>query len=219
MTRRSGQPRLWPIAVALLLCLLARPAQAQRRFTFLLPLDQLTPRRDAILSDMTGTVGPGMLGHTHSLQQDEDLHFSLAAPRLQTPVVCELMNAQSAPPPSGEWEQQFRSLFGSGQPITVRGVFRIWPDHPGGNGEAGEGSATSNPGHVVEVHPLAGLTVGSTRLDTRRNIAPITLSGRSYRYKDPGRWGDMLTHRVDADVVQRNGRSYLQLKTDQVGFN
>src|SRR5438067_954105 len=57
--------------------------------TFLLPLSELKQRQDSILSDITGTVREGMLGKVHSLGDDEDLHFSMEAPALATPVVCE----------------------------------------------------------------------------------------------------------------------------------
>lgn len=202
-----------------------RPIAEHGLFTYLLPLDQLRPRQDAILSDLTGTVGEGMLGRVHDLRSDEDLHFALEAPEMQTPVVCELMNARSQPDAAitdkEYWPQQFTELFANGT-VTVRGVFRIWPDHAAVNEESGaemQGTATSNPPHVVEMHPIAGLLQGRRLLDTRANIAPITFEGRAYPYKDPGRWGDMMSHTISTRVVQNQGRDYLELQTPQIGFN
>src|SRR5437868_8875194 len=175
-------------------------------FSFDLPLSDLTPRRDAILSDLRGTVGPGMLGRAHSLAADEDLHFSLRAPSIETAVVCEAMNVLSIlPMASGphDWHSRWKPLFDRGSQVSARGVFRVWPDHVAGIGGETEGTATSNPPHVVELHPLAALTYGSTTDDLRPNIAPITLNGQEYPYKDARQWGAVLNHTIATRPVQK----------------
>lgn len=193
-------------------------------FTFDLPLNELTPRMDAILSTVSGVVGPGRLGHVHSIQDDEDLHFDLENSPLQTPVVCELMNALSIPRAAvgspAYWRNRFAGAFHSPSRITAQGVFRLWPDHASSGGaEEAEDRPTSNPPHVVELHPLSSFAADGVSFDTRSSIAPITQDGEQFAYKDPGRWGDMLSQTIRAHVIERGGRSFLELKTPQIGFN
>src|SRR5579871_142010 len=151
-----------------------RPQEARSGiFVYRIPLDALRPIQDSIVVDVSGTVGEGMLGHVHDLKSDEDLHFSLDAPALQTPLVCELMNARSQPADADQdkeyWPQTLSPLFSNGG-VTVRGVFRIWPDHASTAGkeeETSEGTPTSNPPHVAEIHPISGIGQGRQWLDTR----------------------------------------------------
>ncbi|MDQ2732907.1 MAG: hypothetical protein M3Y56_14710, partial [Armatimonadota bacterium] len=157
-----------------------RSARAEGRvFTFALPLDELTPRMDAILSSISGEAGPGRLGHVHTLQDDEDLHFDLEGTPLQTPVVCELMNALSIPRAAAGspayWRNRLAGAFRAPTAVTAQGVFRLWPDHAGSGGaEEAEDHPTSNPPHVVELHPLSGFSAEGVSFDTRSSIAPIT---------------------------------------------
>src|SRR5579884_2041845 len=201
-----------------------RPQEARSGlFVYRMPLEALRPIQDSIVVDVSGTVGQGMLGHVHDLRSDEDLHFSLDAPALQTPLVCELMNARSQPPDADTdkeyWPQTLSPLFSKGA-VTVRGVFRIWPDHSSTTQEqAAEATPTTNPPHVAEIHPISGIGQGRQWIDTRANLAPITFEGREYAYKDPGRWGDMMSHTISAQTVSYQGRDYLEIQTPQIGFN
>lgn len=192
-----------------------------KTFTFDLPMEMLKPQEDAILTRLDGTVGEGMLGHVHSLAEDEDLHFSLDDPEMESPVVCELMNALSIPPDAGSeyWSSRFGSLFSGGAPVRVWGVFRVWPDHAAPHAEEDSDKGSSNPPHVVEIHPVASVESGRNRFVTLDNIAPITYEGQQYAYKDPGRWGDMLSHDVDTTIERKGEREYLRLTTPQIGFN
>jgi len=200
----------------------ARP-RSEHLFTYDIPLSQLRNRQDAILSSISGNVGEGMLGKVHDLSEDEDLHFSLNAPVMNTPVVCELMNALSVPPEAQQdhayWEDRFARLFSTGAPVTVRGVFRLWPDHASSHDSEEPAAPTSNPPHVLEIHPVSGVSAGGLSFDTRASIAPITFDGEEYPYKDPGRWGDMLSHDIHTSIIRRDGKEYLELQTPQVGFN
>ncbi|MCA1596229.1 MAG: hypothetical protein LC772_07370 [Chloroflexi bacterium] len=192
-----------------------------KTFTFMLPLDILKPQQDAILTTLDGTVGDGMLGHVHGLAEDEDLHFSLDVPAVESPVVCELMNALSSPPDAGSeyWSGRFASLFSGGSTVRVGGVFRLWPDHAAAQSTPESDRATSNPPHVVEIHPVASVESGGVRYVTVANISPITYEGEQYTYKDPSRWGDMLSHDIDAVIERKGEREYLRLTTPEVGFN
>jgi hypothetical protein len=204
--------RLLPIILALGVCGTlaprAAPARAAKTFTFDLPLADLEAAQDSILSDLTGAVEPGMLGRVHSLAADEDLHFALNVPGLETPVVCELMNASSVPakpPGDEEWHARWEPLFERRARIIARGVLRLWPDHPAVGREASEGSASSNPAHVLELHPLAALVHDRVTDDLRANIAPITLNGKQYRYKDARQWAALLRNEIDAARTRKNG--------------
>lgn len=213
---------LFPLALALAAILPVRPSSARANtYTFDLPYDLLTPVRDAILSEIDGRVGPGMLGGIHSLDQDEDLHFQLQVPSFQSPIVCELMNAKSILPTSAprDWHARWKPFFDARASIKVRGGFRIWPDHPAVTASTSEGSATSNPAHVVELHPVAAVIHAGVIDDTRATIAPITLNGHEYRYKDASQWAALLRRTIRTRIVTKGVKQYLHFETPEIGYN
>ena len=85
---------------------------------------------------------------------DGDLHFSGRAPQVGLPVVAEISNAAFH---KDAMEIAHRAG-GSGTPIRVSGVWRIWPEHSGSSAEvqgAPLGAYTmANPNHVFEIHPV-----------------------------------------------------------------
>ena len=85
---------------------------------------------------------------------DGDLHFAGRAPQVALPIVAEIVNAST--------EKAAIALVhgaaGTGKPLKVSGVWRIWPEHAG-SAEEEQGKPlpaleTDNPDHVFEIHPV-----------------------------------------------------------------
>jgi hypothetical protein len=85
---------------------------------------------------------------------DGDLHFSGRAPEVGFPTVGEISNAASAQEAVG----LVRRLAGTGTPVRISGVWRLWPEHAGRadeeQGEKHPPLESSNPDHVFEIHPV-----------------------------------------------------------------
>jgi len=85
---------------------------------------------------------------------DGDLHLSGRAPDIALPVVAEIAN--------GATEKAATALVhgaeGTGKPLKISGVWRIWPEHAGSEkaeqGKPLPASESVNPGHVFEIHPV-----------------------------------------------------------------
>ncbi|MGE5344320.1 MAG: hypothetical protein ACM3JH_00050 [Acidithiobacillales bacterium] len=85
---------------------------------------------------------------------DGDLHFAGRAPQVALPVVAEIINAIDEKAAI----DIVHSIEGTGRPLKVSGVWRIWPEHAG-KAEEEQGQPlpaldTDNPDHVFEVHPV-----------------------------------------------------------------
>ena len=96
---------------------------------------------------------------------DGDLHFAGRSPQIALPVVSEISNAAL----HKDAMDIAHHAGGSGTPIKVTGVWRIWPEHSGGTTET-QGKALgaytmANPAHVFEIHPVTRLE-GLSLLDT-----------------------------------------------------
>jgi hypothetical protein len=85
---------------------------------------------------------------------DGDLHFAGRAPQIGLPTVAEIANAATEKPAV----ELVQAAAGSGKPLSVAGVWRIWPEHAGTSVEEQGKSLppldTSNPDHVFEIHPV-----------------------------------------------------------------
>jgi hypothetical protein len=88
---------------------------------------------------------------------DGDLHLAGRAPQVALPIVGEIANAAD--------EKAAIALVhgaeGTGKPLRVSGVWRIWPEHPG-DAEEVQGKPLSalgsyRPDHVFEIHPVTGI--------------------------------------------------------------
>lgn len=101
---------------------------------------------------------------------DGDLHFAGRAPQVALPVVAEIANARDEKAAI----ELVHAAEGSGKPLAVSGVWRIWPEHAG-KAEEEQGKAlppfeVANPDHVFEIHPatrIAGLPL-------LRSFTPVT---------------------------------------------
>jgi hypothetical protein len=85
---------------------------------------------------------------------DGDLHFAGRAPQVALPVVAEIMNAKN----EKAAVDIVHSAEGTGKPLKVSGVWRIWPEHAG-SAEEEQGKPlpafdTYKPEHVFEIHPV-----------------------------------------------------------------
>lgn len=88
---------------------------------------------------------------------DGDLHFSGRSRQIRLPVVGEIANAAL----HKDAMDIAHHFGGSGKPLSVSGVWRIWPEHSGSKTET-QGKplgaySMANPDHVFEIHPITRL--------------------------------------------------------------
>ena len=85
---------------------------------------------------------------------DGDLHLAGRAPQIGLPTVGEIANAAS----QKEAVQIVHRAEGTGEPLKVSGVWRVWPEHAAIKMEKQGDSLlpyeTTNPEHVFEIHPV-----------------------------------------------------------------
>ena len=93
----------------------------------------------------------------HAGYLDGDLHVAGRAAEIGLPIVAEVENAASKP----EAIETVHHASGTGEPIRLTGVWRLWSEHFG-RGEETQGETLAafertNPPHVFEVHPVTRL--------------------------------------------------------------
>jgi hypothetical protein len=85
---------------------------------------------------------------------DGDFHMAGRAPEVALPVVAEIANGASAK----KAIDLVHGAEGTGKPLKISGVWRIWPEHGGGEkqeqGEPLLAMESDNPSHVFEIHPV-----------------------------------------------------------------
>ncbi|HEY4597789.1 MAG TPA: hypothetical protein VIJ02_15420 [Thermoanaerobaculia bacterium] len=140
--------------------------------------------------------------------KDGDLHAAGRAPEIGLAAVAEVMNARFQKPAL----DLIHGAESSGQPLQVRGVWRLWCEH-GGDVEFKQGDPlqpfnTTNPPHVFEVHPL--LKVGGQ--DLADSLEPID----GFTYKDAEQafrsYENLKSHITP-------GASTTTIRTTMAGFN
>jgi len=93
-------------------------------------------------------------GHPHPKFLDGDFHISGRAPEIGLPIVAEIKNAAL----EQEVVSVIRHAEGTGRPLRMVGVWRLWPEHVGKasevQGEYVSPTGFTNPDHVFEIHPL-----------------------------------------------------------------
>jgi hypothetical protein len=107
---------------------------------------------------------------------DGDIHMAGRANEVRLPLVAEIVNARL--------EGGSMTLLNGTSPgdnVAVRGVWRLWFEHPGKGemiqGDSMDPAADSNPDHVFEVHPITQFG-DNPALDS---FVPITTkAGKSY---------------------------------------
>ncbi len=88
---------------------------------------------------------------------DGDLHFAGRAPQVALPIVAEIANADD----EKEAADLVHGAEGTGKPLKVSGVWRIWPEHAGSaaeeQGRPLPAFVSYKPDHVFEIHPITGI--------------------------------------------------------------
>lgn len=89
---------------------------------------------------------------------DGDLHFAGRAPQVALPMVGEIANADDEKPAVA----LVHRAEGSGKPLKVSGVWRLWPEHAGSavekQGKPLPAFDTDKPDHVFELHPVTRIS-------------------------------------------------------------
>jgi hypothetical protein len=100
---------------------------------------------------------------------DGDLHFAGRAPEVALPIVAEIINAAD----EKAAVDVVHGAEGTGQPLKVSGVWRIWPEHAGKadeeQGKALPELGSYQPDHVFEIHPVTAIN-GAQLL---KSFAPV----------------------------------------------
>jgi hypothetical protein len=162
-------------AAAILLAALLLPAAARAEIRITLDDAFIEKYKDRATIDAAFTVDKAH-PRPNPPASDGDLHAAGRAPEIGLAAVAEVMNAALEPEAVGLIHQAERS----GEPLQVRGVWRLWCEH-GGDVEHVQGQPlqpfqTTNPPHVFEIHPL--LQVGTQ--DLAASFQPIA----GFTYKD-----------------------------------
>ena len=100
---------------------------------------------------------------------DGDFHMAGRAPEIALPVVAEIANGASAK----KAIDLIHGAEGTGKTLKISGVWRIWPEHGGGDKQE-QGAPllameSDNPGHVFEIHPVTRVNTVEL-LDTFRPV-------------------------------------------------
>jgi hypothetical protein len=110
--------------------------------------------KDRITIETTFTVDEAMQNPIAKIF-DGDLHMAGRAPEIGLPAVAEIANGDDAK----SAVDLVHSVEGTGKPIKISGVWRVWPEHAGGSKEE-QGtpplkiSKSNNPDHIFEMHPV-----------------------------------------------------------------
>jgi len=88
---------------------------------------------------------------------DGDLHFAGRAPQVALPLVAEIANASD----QKAGAELVHRAEGTGKPLRISGVWRVWPEHAG-SAEEVQGTPLSafdtyKPDHVFEIHPITAI--------------------------------------------------------------
>lgn len=164
-------------AVLALLAALLLPAAARADIQITLQNAFIEKYKDRATIDAAFTVDKAH-PRPNPPASDGDLHAAGRAPEIGLAAVAEVMNAALQPDAVEIIHQAERG----GQPLAVRGVWRLWCEH-GGDAEQVQGQPlqpfkTTNPPHVFEIHPL----VRVADQDLASSFQPIA----GFTYKDAG---------------------------------
>jgi hypothetical protein len=203
--RRSGAAGT--AAGALLLAALLRAASAQAEIQITLQSSFVEKYKDRATIDAVFTVDKA-LPRPNPPASDGDLHAAGRAPEIGLAAVAELMNAALQPEAVALVHQAERG----GQPLKVRGIWRLWCEH-GGDAEHVQGQplqpfATTNPPHVFEIHPLLKIE----EQDLAGSLQPIA----GFAYKDAAQ-AFQSYEQLSSHVAAADGA--ITVTTRMAGFN
>jgi hypothetical protein len=107
---------------------------------------------------------------------DGDLHFAGRAPQVALPMVGEIANADDEKPAM----DVVHGAEGTGKPLQVSGVWRLWPEHAGSavekQGNPLPAFDTNKPDHVFEIHPVTRIN-GIELLDSFKPVKGFSPGG------------------------------------------
>ncbi|MFL5788960.1 MAG: hypothetical protein ACJ748_12955 [Flavisolibacter sp.] len=144
--------------------------------------------------------------------KDGDLHFAGYSSTIGLSMVAEIMNAKD----QKKGVQLVHQKEGKGEPsemIHLRGVWRIWCEHPGETQGFLQGAndisiENTNPPHVFEIHPVLQLD----DIDVSSSLKGIT----GFSYKDAqdafNRYSNIRCLLIDHDP-------FVRIETNGIGYN
>jgi hypothetical protein len=95
--------------------------------------------------------------HPNPPEKDGDLHAAGRSDQIGLPTVAEIENAADV----RDAVDKIHAVEGTGRPLKLSGVWRIWPEHGGEHtfvqGESLSPFDTTNPPHVFEIHPVTNI--------------------------------------------------------------
>lgn len=113
--------------------------------------------KNRVIIRTTFTVDKAM-GSPLPAALDGDLHFAGRAPQVALPIVAEIANADD----QKEAIDLVHGAEGTGKPLRISGVWRIWPEHAGSaaeeQGRPLPAFVSYKPDHVFEIHPVTGIS-------------------------------------------------------------
>jgi hypothetical protein len=169
---RGASPRLASALVALV-CFLPACSLIARRATiaYIAVNSHLSPKeveieinnsfieryKNRVAIQTTFTVDKAMAAPLPP-ELDGDLHVAGRAPQVALPLVAEIVNARDQKAAI----DLVHDAEGTGKPLKLSGVWRIWPEHAG-SAEEDQGKplpafVTYKPDHVFEIHPVTGIS-------------------------------------------------------------
>ena len=136
---------------------------------------------------------------------DGDLHMAGQAPEIGLPAVAEIANGAMAKRAA----DLVHSVEGTGRPLKISGVWRIWAEHAATateeQGTPIPASKSNNPGHVFEIHPITRINNIET-LDTFRPVEGYMPGGAGSTFEMYERADCTLTvHPKTVSIVTRKG--------------
>ena len=145
----------------------------------------------------------------NSPSKDGDMHVAGWGTHIGLPVVAELMNARDE---RGAVDL-VHAKEGRHEPTSMKGAWRIWCEHPGGESTQEQGGdhppiTNTNPDHVFEVHPVTRFG----DLDLIGSLKPIN----GFTYKDAERSFNAYSN-VRCKLEDLGDR--IMIGTSGVGYN
>jgi hypothetical protein len=131
--------------------------------------------KNRVTMNTTFTVDKAM-GSPLPAALDGDLHFAGRAPQVALPMVGEIATADD----EKEAVALVHGAAGTGTPLKVSGVWRLWPEHAGSavekQGNPLPAFDTDKPDHVFELHPVTR-TNGIALLDSFKPVKGFSPGG------------------------------------------
>lgn len=159
----------------------------------------------------------------HPIGEDCDLHVPLRSEAIKVPVLGEIKNACSMPEgvSSTYWTEELQPR--ENTTVKAEGVFRVWLEHP--PAEEGERQCeceelpeyeSSNPDHMVELHPL--IRLGDTSF--LEHVKEIKKGIKQYKGSPGKRLVSTLERKkITIEKETEDGETYIVIRGPKTGYN